>query len=185
MSEVSCPTLWGLIATFDPQFAHRTWDQAVRSLVGPAPWMTLTFHRPGKGLYSYLIHVAVTGPVHEVRAYVEAPEHSPMVPREVSAGGVVLTRGSLHVWRGGLTLDAFLDRWAALEEAGLFAGDLAPPKPDLMIDQVDRLDLHASNGAEEVTFTVWGEIGAPPNLRVWRLLASLRSTLPDLLGDSA
>ncbi len=181
MAEEPRPTLWGLIATHDVAFVHQTWDQAVRALVGPAPWLTLTARRPGKGLFSYLLHVASTGPVHEVRAYVEAAEHSPMVPREVASGGVVLTRGNLHVWRGTLSLEEFLDRWAALEDAGLFCEDLLNRARSL--PGAERITLSASNGADEVFHSAPGGLVAPANLPLRRLLASLEPTLPDFFTE--
>ena len=181
MGENTRPTIWGLIATLDDAYAQRTWDQAVRALVGPAPWMTLTVRRQLECTCSYLLYVSETGPVQEVRAYVESPEHSPRVPSEFSAGGIALTRGKLHLWRGALTLDRFLDRWAELEEAGLFRDPL--PSPEGLVLSSQRVDLRASNGAEEVSCSVPGGLGAPANLRLRRLLASLRPTLPDLFAE--
>lgn len=181
MAEDPCPTLWGLIATQDAAFVHQTWDQAVRALVGPAPWLTLTTRRPGKGLFSYFLHVAPTGPVHEMRAYVHAPEHSPMVPREVASAGVVLTRGNLHVWRGSLSLEAFLDRWAALEDAGLFCEDLLNGQRSAHVSEC--VTLCASNGADEVSHSAPGLLAHPANAALRRLLASLQDTVPDLFAE--
>ncbi len=181
MAEAVRPTIWGLIATLDDAYARRTWDQAVRALIGPAPWMTVTVRRPLERICTYLLYVSETGPVQEVRAYVESPEHSPRVPSEFSSGGIALTRGKLHVWRGALTLDQFLDRWSELEEAGLFRDPL--PSPGELVLSSQRIDLDASNGAEEVSCSVPGGLGAPVNLPLRRLLASLRPTLPDLFAE--
>lgn len=180
MGETSCPTLWGLIATLDDAYAHRTWDQAVRGLVGPAPWITVTARRQLECVYTYLLHVAATGPVQEVRAYVDSPEHSPRVPSRFSAGGIALTRGKLQVWRGAMTLDEFLDRWAALEDAGLFRDPL--PARDGPVLSSRRVDLRASNGAEEVSCSVPGTLRDPSNDPIRRVLAPLESTLPDLFA---
>lgn len=178
MGDVTCPTLWGLIATLDDVYARRTWDQAVRGLVGPAPWFTLTVRRHLECIYSYVLHVVETGPVQEVRAYVQSPEFSPRVPSQFHANGIALTRGKLHIWRASLTLEEFLDRWAALEEDGLFRDPL-PATNDGVVSS-HSLDIRASNGAEEVSCSVSGDLGSPANQNLRRILASLHSTLPDL-----